>query len=92
MLFLHTTVSFPRKPVDITLISFFPPPKTCFKNWKIFPIFMRQSIVSIHYININFFGNILEESGLVFTQLDRAVQHNYENKSVEKLSSVSKND
>ena len=37
-----------------------------------------------------FFGNILEESGLVFTQLDRAVQHNYENKFVEKLPSVSK--
>ena len=37
-----------------------------------------------------FFGNILEESGLVFTQLDRAVQHNYENKYVEKLPSVSK--
>ena len=38
-----------------------------------------------------FFGNILEELGLVFTQLDRAVQHNYNNKYVEKLSSVSKN-
>ena len=37
-----------------------------------------------------FFGNILEESGLVFTQLDRAVQNNYENKYVEKLPSVSK--
>ena len=37
-----------------------------------------------------FFGNILEELGLVFTQLDRAVQHNYENKNVEKLPSVSK--
>ena len=37
-----------------------------------------------------FFGNILEKSGLVFTQLDRAVQHNYENKFVEKLPSVSK--
>ena len=37
-----------------------------------------------------FFGSILEESGFVFTQLDRAVQHNYENKFVEKLPSVSK--
>ena len=37
-----------------------------------------------------FIGNILEESGLVFTQLVRAVQHNYENKYVEKLPSVSK--
>ena len=37
-----------------------------------------------------FFGNILEESGLVFTQLDRAVKHNYENKYVEKLPSVPK--
>ena len=39
-----------------------------------------------------FFGNILEESGLIFTQLDRAVQNNYENKFVEKLPSVSKKD
>ena len=37
-----------------------------------------------------FFGYILEGSGLVFTQLDRAVQHNYENKFIEKLPSVSK--
>ena len=37
-----------------------------------------------------FFGNILEDSGLVFTQLDRAVQHTYESKFVEKLPSVSK--
>ena len=36
-----------------------------------------------------FFGNIWEESGLVFTQLDRAVKHNYENKFVEKLSILS---
>ena len=32
----------------------------------------------------------MEESRLVFTQLDRTVQHNYENKFVEKLPSVSK--
>ena len=32
----------------------------------------------------------MEESGLVFTQLDRTVQHNYENNYVEKLPSVSK--
>ena len=37
-----------------------------------------------------FFGSVLEESGLVFTQLCRAVQHNYENKFVEELPSVSK--
>ena len=37
-----------------------------------------------------FFGNNLEVSGPVFTQLDRSVQHNYENKFVEKLPSVSK--
>ena len=37
-----------------------------------------------------FFGNILEELRLIFIQLDRAVQHNYENKFVEKLPSVSK--
>ena len=37
-----------------------------------------------------FFGNNLEKSGFVFTQLDRAVQDNYENKYVEKLRSVSK--
>ena len=39
-----------------------------------------------------FFGNSLEELGLVFTQLDRALQHNYANKYVEKLPSVSKKD
>ena len=33
-----------------------------------------------------FFVKILEESGLVFTQLDREVQHNYENKFVEMRS------
>ena len=37
-----------------------------------------------------FSGNILEESALVLTQLDRAVQHNYENKFIEKLPSESK--
>ena len=38
----------------------------------------------------HFFGSVLEESGLVFTQLDRTVQHNYENKFVEMLPSMSK--
>ena len=33
----------------------------------------------------------MEEAGLVFTQFKRAVQHNSENKFVEKLPSVSKN-
>ena len=37
-----------------------------------------------------FFGHTMEEAGLVFTQLKRAVQHNSENKFVEKLPSVSK--
>ena len=37
-----------------------------------------------------FFGHTNEEAGLVFTQLKRAVQHNSENKFVEKLPSVSK--
>ena len=32
----------------------------------------------------------MDEAGLVFTQLKRAVQHNLENKFVEKLPSVSK--
>ena len=37
-----------------------------------------------------FFGYTMDEAGLVFTQLMRAVQHNLENKFVEKLPSVSK--
>ena len=37
-----------------------------------------------------FFGYTIDEGGLVFTQLKRAVQHNLENKFVEKLPSVSK--
>ena len=37
-----------------------------------------------------FFGHTMEEAGLVFTQLKRAVEHNSENKFVEKLPSVSK--
>ena len=37
-----------------------------------------------------FFGSIIEESGEVFTQLTRAVEHNLENKYVEKLPSISK--
>ena len=37
-----------------------------------------------------FFGYTMDEAGLVFTQLKRAVQHNLENKFVEKLPSVSK--
>ena len=36
------------------------------------------------------FGHTMEEAGLVFTQLKRAVQHNSENKFVEKLPIVSK--
>ena len=37
-----------------------------------------------------FFGHAMDEAGLVLTQLKRAVQHNSENKVVEKLPSVSK--
>ena len=37
-----------------------------------------------------FFGYTMDEAGLVFTQLKRAVQHDLENKFVEKLPSVSK--
>ena len=37
-----------------------------------------------------FFGSIIEESGVVFTQLTRAVEHNLENKYVEKVPSISK--
>ena len=36
-----------------------------------------------------FFGYTMDEAGLVFTQLKRAVQHNLANKFVEKLPSVS---
>ena len=37
-----------------------------------------------------FFGSIIEESGVGFTQLTRAVEHNLENKYVEKVPSISK--
>ena len=37
-----------------------------------------------------FFGSIIEESGVVFTQLTRAVEHNLENKYVEKVPIISK--
>ena len=37
-----------------------------------------------------FFGSIIEESGLVFAQLTRAVEHNLENKYLEKVPSISK--
>ena len=37
-----------------------------------------------------FFGSILEESGVVFAQFTRVVEHNMENKYVEKLPSISK--
>ena len=37
-----------------------------------------------------FFGSIIEESGVVLTQLTRAVEHNLENKYVEKVPSISK--
>ena len=36
-----------------------------------------------------FFGSNLEESGVVFAQLTRAVEHNLENKYVEKVPSIS---
>ena len=37
-----------------------------------------------------FFGSIIEESGLVFAQLTRAVEHNLDNKYVENVPSISK--
>ena len=37
-----------------------------------------------------FFASIIEESGVVFAQLTRAVEHNLENKYVEKVPSMSK--
>ena len=37
-----------------------------------------------------FFGSILEESGVVFAQLTRAVEHNLENEYVEKVDIISK--
>ena len=37
-----------------------------------------------------FFGSIIEESGVVFAQLTRVVEHNLENKNVEKIPSISK--
>ena len=37
-----------------------------------------------------FFGSIIKESGLVFAQLTRAVEHNMENKYVKKVPSISK--
>ena len=37
-----------------------------------------------------FFGSIIEESGLLFAQLTGAVEHNLENKYVEKVPSIAK--
>ena len=37
-----------------------------------------------------FFGSIIEESGLVFAQLTRVAEHNLEKKYVEKVPSISK--
>ena len=37
-----------------------------------------------------FFDSILEESGVVFAQLTRALEHNLENKYVDKVPSISK--
>ena len=37
-----------------------------------------------------FFGSIIEESGLVFALLTRAVEHNLENKYLEKVPSITK--
>ena len=36
------------------------------------------------------FASVIEESGVVFAQLTRAVEHNFENKYVEKVPSISK--
>ena len=53
--------------------------------------FLYQTVDCLYTLNKHQnCGNFLEESGLVFTRLDRAVQHNYENNFVENLSSVSR--
>ena len=41
--------------------------------------------------NHQFFGHTMDEAGIVFSQLKRALKHNSENKFVEKLPIVSKN-
>ena len=51
---------------------------------------IRQWAAYTPYIKISFFCQTIDKAGLVFTQLKRAVQHNSENKLVEKLPSVFK--
>ena len=90
MSLLHTKVSVPLKTCryHIVLISF--STKDLLQKLEDLS-YLYQTVDCLYTLyKHQFFGNILEESGLVFTQLDRAVQHNYENKYVEKLPSVSK--
>ena len=90
ILLLHTTVSRPLKTCryHIVLISSFS--EDLLQKLEDLS-YLYQTVDCLYTLyKHQFFGNILEESGLVFTQLERAVQHNYENKFVEKLPSVSK--
>ena len=53
--------------------------------------FQYQTVDCLYTLYKNqFFGHTMDEAGLIFTQLRRAVQHNLEHKFVEKLPSVSK--
>ena len=61
-----------------------------FKKWMILS-FQYQTVDCLYTLyKHQFFGHTMEEAGIVFTQLKRAVQLNSENKFVEKLPSVSK--
>ena len=53
--------------------------------------FQYQTVNCLYTLyRYQFFGQTMDEAGLVFTQLKRAVQHKSENKFVVKLPSVSK--
>ena len=53
--------------------------------------FQYQRVDCLHTLyKHQFFGYTMDEAGLVFTQLKRAVQHILDNKFVEKLPSVSR--
>ena len=53
--------------------------------------YLYQTVDCLHILyKHQFLGNILEESGCVFTQIDREVQPSYESNFVEKIPRVSK--
>ena len=58
---------------------------------KLYQIFQTVDCLCTLYKH-QFFGSIIVESGLVFTQLTRAVEHNLENKYVENYPISPKND